>query len=86
MNTLAEKLADAWVKKSLIDVKSEDFPKSRKDSHFIQKQFHKFLKKKTAGWKIGMVTKNLQDGAKVDGPMIGRIIEETVLINPLNLL
>ena len=82
MNTLAEKLADAWIKKDLIDVKTTDFPKSRKESHSIQEQFHKFLKKKTVGWKIGMVTKNLQEGAKVDGPMIGKIIEETVLINP----
>ena len=31
MNTLAEKLADAWIKKDLIDVKQEDVPKSRKD-------------------------------------------------------
>ena len=76
MNTLAEKLADAWIKKDLIDVKSIDFPKSRKDSHSIQEQFHKILKKKTVGWKIGMVTKNLQEGAKVDGPMIGKIINE----------
>ena len=83
MNTLAEKLADAWIKKDLIDVKVEDFPKNRKDSHLIQEQFHKFLNKKTVGWKIGMVTKKLQDGAKVDGPMIGKIIDETVLINPL---
>ena len=43
MNTLAEKLADAWIKKDLIDVKSDDFPKSRKESHLIQEQFHKFL-------------------------------------------
>ena len=85
MTTLAEKLANAWVKKDLIDVKPEDFPKNRKDSHLIQEQFHKFLKKKTVGWKIGMVTKNLQDGAKVDGPMIGRIIDETVLMNPLKI-
>ena len=33
-----------------------------------------------------MVTKNLQEGAKVDGPMIGKIIEETVLINPKKLI
>ena len=85
MNTLAEKLADAWIKKDLIDVKSIDFPKSRKDSHSIQEQFHKILKKKTVGWKIGMVTKNLQEGAKVDGPMIGKIINETVLMNPLKI-
>ena len=45
MNTLAEKLADAWIKKDLIDVKSDDFPKSRKESHLIQEQFHKFLKR-----------------------------------------
>ena len=32
-----------------------------------------------------MVTKNLQNGAKVDGPMIGKIIEETVLMNPLKI-
>ena len=41
---LAEKLANAWVKKDLIDVKSEDMPKNRKDSHLIQKQFHNILK------------------------------------------
>ena len=29
-----------------------------------------------------MVTKSLQDGAKVDGPMIGKIIDETVLKKP----
>ena len=85
MSTLGEKLANAWIKKDLIDVKSEDIPKSRKDSHLIQQQFHKVLNKKTIGWKIGMVTKNLQDGAKVDGPMIGKIIGETVLINPLKI-
>jgi len=85
MNTLAEKLADAWIKKSLVDVKPENFPKSRKDSHLIQEQFHKVLKKKTVGWKIGMVTKKLQDGAKVDGPMIGKIIDETVFMNPLKI-
>ena len=85
MNTFAEKLANAWIKKDLIDVKSEDIPKNRKDSHLIQEQFHKVLKKKTVGWKIGMVTKKLQDGAKVDGPMIGKIIDETVLMNPVKI-
>ena len=60
MNTLSERLANAWIKKDLIDVKSEDFPKNRKDSHLIQEQFHKILKKKTVGWKIGRVTKKLQ--------------------------
>tara|TARA_A100001011_G_scaffold72941_1_gene74853 strand:+ start:1219 stop:1980 length:762 start_codon:yes stop_codon:yes gene_type:complete len=85
MNKLAEKLADAWIKKDLIDINSEEFPKSRKDSHLIQKQFHQVLNRKTVGWKIGMVTKNLQDGAKVDGPMIGKIIEETVLMDPLKI-
>ena len=85
MNKLAEKLADAWIKKDLIDVNSEEFPKSRRDSHLIQKQFHQVLNRKTVGWKIGMVTKKLQDGAKVDGPMIGKIIEETVLMDPLKI-
>ena len=82
MNTLAEKFVDAWIKRDLLDVKSDELPKSRAESHSIQENFHKVLKKKTLGWKIGLVTKNLQQGAKVDGPMIGRIIEETVLINP----
>ena len=50
--------------------------------HNIQKQFHAVLKKKTVGWKIGLVSKNLQEGAKVEGPMIGKIIDETVLMNP----
>ncbi len=85
MNSLAEKLAGAWLKKDLIDIKSEDLPKNRKESHLIQKQFHEALNKKTVGWKIGMVTKSIQEGAKVDGPMIGKIIEETVLINPLKI-
>ena len=82
MNTLAEKFVDAWKKRDLIEVKSDQLPKNRMESHSIQENFHKILKKKTLGWKMGLVTKNLQQGAKVDGPMIGRIIEETVFINP----
>ncbi len=82
MNTLAEKLADAWIKRDLIKLNSGELPKSRKESHNIQKQFHAALKRKTVGWKIGLVSKNLQVGAKVDGPMIGKIIDETVLMNP----
>ena len=82
MSTLAEKLVDAWIKRDLIKLKSEELPKNREDSHNIQKQFHAVLKKKTVGWKIGLVSKNLQDGAKVNGPMIGKIIDETVLMNP----
>ena len=82
MNTLAEKFVDAWIKRDLIEVKSEELPKNRMESRSIQENFHKILKKKTLGWKMGLVTKNLQQGAKVDGPMIGRIIEETVFINP----
>ena len=85
MNELGKKLAEAWIKKDLIEIKSTDLPKNRKESHLIQKEFHKVLNKKTVGWKIGMVTKSLQDGAKVDGPMIGKIIDETVLINPLKI-
>ncbi len=83
MNTLAEKLVDAWKKRDLIKINSEELPKSREESHNIQKQFHDVLKKKTVGWKIGLVSKNLQEGAKVNGPMIGKIIDETVLMNPL---
>ena len=83
MNTLAEKLVDAWKKRDLIKINSEELPKSREESHNIQKQFHDVLKKKTVGWKIGLVSKNLQEGAKVKGPMIGKIIDETVLMNPL---
>ena len=67
----------------MIQLKSDELPKNREDSHYIQKQFHSFLKKKTVGWKIGLVSKNLQEGAKVKGPMIGKIIEETVLMPPL---
>ena len=42
MNTLAEKLADAWIKKDLIDVKSTDFPKSRKDRIQYKNNFTNF--------------------------------------------
>ena len=67
MNTLAEKLVDAWKKRDLIKINSEELPKSREESHNIQKQFHDVLKKKTVGWKIGLVSKNLQEGAKSTG-------------------
>ena len=85
MNKLGEKLADAWTKKDLINLNAEEYPKNRKESYLIQKEFHKTLNKKTVGWKIGMVTKKLQEGANVDGPMIGKIIDETVLMNPLKI-
>ncbi len=51
MSTLAEKLADAWIKRDLIQLKSEELPKNREDSHAIQKQFHAVLKKKTGRCK-----------------------------------
>ena len=70
MSTLAEKFVDAWIKRDLIEVKSEELPKNRRESRSIQENFHKILKKKTLGWKMGLVTKNLQQGATVDGPMI----------------
>ena len=44
MNTLAEKLVDAWIKRDLIQLKSDELPKNREDSHAIQKQFHAVLK------------------------------------------
>ena len=61
MNTLAEKLVDAWKKRDLIKINSEELPKSREESHNIQKQFHDVLKKKTVGWKIGLVSKNCRE-------------------------
>ena len=33
MSTLAEKLADAWIKKDLIQLKPDELPKNREDSH-----------------------------------------------------
>ena len=48
MNTLAEKLVDAWKKKDLIKINSEELPKSREESHNIQKQFHDVLKEKNS--------------------------------------
>ena len=31
MNKLSEKLANAWIKKDLVDIESGNFPKNRKD-------------------------------------------------------
>ena len=36
MSTLAEKLAYAWIKRDLIQLKSDELPKNREDSHAIQ--------------------------------------------------
>tara|TARA_B100000674_G_C37904260_1_gene945324 strand:+ start:964 stop:1743 length:780 start_codon:yes stop_codon:yes gene_type:complete len=88
MNTLAEKLANAWVKKELIDIKSlqSDFiPKTREDSHKIQQELHNFLKRPIKGWKIGAVTKEIQKEEGFDGPMIGRIISDTILKSPIEI-
>ena len=52
MSTLAEKLADAWIKRDLIQLKSDELPKNREDSHAIQKQFHAVLKKKQLVGKL----------------------------------
>ena len=35
MSTLAEKLADAWIKRDLIQLKSDELPKNREDSHCL---------------------------------------------------
>ena len=52
MSTLAEKLADAWIKRDLIQLKPDELPKNREDSHAIQKQFHAVLKKKQLAGKL----------------------------------
>ena len=52
MSTLAEKLADAWIKRDLIQLKSDELPKNREDSHAIQKQFHAVLKKYQLAGKL----------------------------------
>ena len=54
-------------KRDLIKLILKNYRRAGKRSHNIQKQFHDVLKKKTVGWKIGLVSKNLQEGAKVNG-------------------
>ena len=85
---LPEKLAQAWSKKNLIDLKTIDekyIPKNRSDSHKLQEQFHNSLKKKLSGWKIGLTTSDIQKEQGLDGPLIGRIIDDTILQNPLEI-
>ena len=89
MNKLGTELANEWMKKTLVDLNGfseNEIPKNRDEAYKALNLFYEELDKKTVGWKIGLVSKNLQEGAKVNGPMIGKIIDETVLMNPLKVL
>ena len=50
MNTLAEKLADAWIKRDLIDVKSDEYPKNGEDRIRNTRKISLFMAKEKKHW------------------------------------
>ena len=82
MNKLSKELANAWVKKTLVDLKrlsSSEIPKNRDDAYKALNLFYKELNKKTVGWKIGAVAKEVQKEEGFDGPVPGKIFKDSIL-------
>ena len=81
MKNLGEKLAESWLSKSLLDLSTlsnKEIPSSRKEAFEAQNIFYKLINKKTVGWKIGAVAKEVQKEEGYDGPVPGKIFQETL--------
>ena len=82
MNKLSDELANAWVSKTQIDLNNFDkneIPSSREEAYEALNLFYKKIKQKTVGWKIGAVAKEVQIEEGFDGPVPGKIFENTIL-------
>jgi 2-keto-4-pentenoate hydratase len=82
MGDLEKELAKAWINKSLINLNNIDkinIPNSREEAYSVLNNFYKILNKKTVGWKIGAVAKEVQKEEGFDGPVPGRIFQESIL-------
>ncbi len=82
MNKLGTELANAWMKKTLVDLNEfskKEIPKNRDEAYKALNIFYKELEKKTVGWKIGAVAKQVQKEEGFDGPVPGKIFEESIL-------
>ena len=82
MNKLGTELANAWMKKTLVDLNGfseNEIPKNRDEAYKALNLFYKELDKKTAGWKIGAVAKEVQIEEGFDGPVPGNSFKETFL-------
>ena len=82
MNKLGTELANAWMKKTLVDLNEfskNEIPKNRDEAYKALNIFYKELNKKTVGWKIGAVAKEVQKEEGFDGPVPGKIFEESIL-------
>ena len=63
MNKLGTELANAWMKKTLVDLNGfseNEIPKNRDEAYKALNLFYEELDKKTVGWKIGAVAKEVQ--------------------------
>ena len=82
MNKLAKELAEAWLTNNLVDLNSyneKEIPNNRNQAYETLNLFYKKLNKKTIGWKIGAVAKEVQLQEGFDGPVPGKIFEDTIL-------
>ena len=82
MNKLSDELANAWLSKTQIDLNNFDkneIPSSREEAYEALNLFYKKIKQKTVGWKIGAVAKKVQIEEGFDGPVPGKIFENTIL-------
>jgi 2-keto-4-pentenoate hydratase len=82
MEYLGEQLANSWLNKSFLNLDNfnkKDIPSTRKEAFEAQNFFYQKVNKKTVGWKIGAVAKEIQEDEGYDGPVPGKIFQDTFL-------
>ena len=82
MKNLGELLAKSWLDKTFLNLgtlNAKDIPSTRKEAFEAQNFFYQSINKKTVGWKIGAVAKEVQVEEGYDGPVPGKIFEDTFL-------
>ena len=88
MKNLGELLAKSWLDKTFLNLdtlNAKDIPSTRKEAFEAQNFFYQSINKKTVGWKIGAVAKEVQEEEGFDGPVPGKIFEDTFLQKNTNI-
>lgn len=87
LESLAEKLGQAWLKNSLIEESNySEIPQSREEAYFVQDQMAQFIDKDISGWKVGATSAKMRELDGHDDVIPGRIFSPVTFVGPIQKL
>ena len=87
LESLAEKLGQAWLENSLIEEPNySEIPQSREEAYFVQDQMAQFIGKDISGWKVGATSAKMRELDGHDDVIPGRIFSPVTFVGPIQKL